>query len=396
MSHSSTRLITFKYRLYPSKAQEKNLWLVLEVARQFYNMCVSERKWTYELEGRSVSKYDQLAQVKHYKTTFPQAQQVHSHILQVVAADVDRAFAAFFRRVDQSRDGYATHHGQAGETPGYPRFKGRNWFDSFGFKEYGNGFRLDGRRLKVYGVGRIPVRWHRPIEGEIKMLRIVHKAGRWYACFSCEVPECEPLAKTGRAIGLDMGISAMSTTSDGEKVDNPAYYRKSQRQLRRAQRSLARKQRGSNNRRKVLLRVQRLQEHTANQRRDYAHKLAHKLVRECDLIALEDLQIRNMVRNHHLSKSILDSGWGLFRQLLTYKAERAGREIVLVNPAYTSSHCRNCGRPFPDFDLSVRWVECACGLSLDRDHHAALKVLDRAGRDTSVQHNVEVVDSCVL
>jgi putative transposase len=384
MSHSSTSVKTYKYGLYPSKAQEKNLLLVLEVARQFYNMCLGERKWSYELEGRSVGQYAQLRQVKHYKATFPQAQQVHSHILQVVAADCDKAFAAFFRRV------------KAGETPGYPRFKGRNWFDSFGFKEYGNGFRLDGRRLKVYGIGRIPVRWHRPIEGEIKTLRIIHKAGRWYACFACEMPGSEPLPSTGKAIGLDMGVSAMYTTSDGEKADNPAYYRKSQRQLRRAQRSLQRKQRGSNNRHKALLRVQRLQAHTANQRRDYAHKLARKLVNEYDLIALEDLQIANMVRNRHLSKSILDSGWGLFRQLLMYKAESAGREMALVNPAYTSSQCFNCGCPFPDFDLSVRWVECACGLSLDRDHHAALAVLDRAGRDTSVQRNVEVGNSCVL
>jgi putative transposase len=375
MSDSSTRLVTFKYRLYPSKAQAKNLSLVLEVARQFNNMCVGERKWAYALEGRSVSKYDQLAQVKHYKETFPQAR-LHSHILQVVAADVDGAFAAFFRRV------------KAGEKPGYPRFKGRNHFHSIGFKEYGNGFRLDGRRLKVYGVGRIPIRWHRPVEGEIKTVRLLHKAGRWYACFSCEVPEAEPLAKTGKAVGLDMGVSAMYTSSDGGKAYNPAYYRQSQRQLRKAQRTLARKQRGSNNRRKALARIQRLQEHTANQRRDYAHKLARRLVNSYDLIGLEDLQIANLVRNRRLSKSILDSGWGLFRQLLTDKAERAGREVVLVNPAYTSSHCMSCGRPFPDFNLSVRWVECACGLSLDRDHHAALQVLDRAGWDTSVSPNV--------
>ncbi len=385
MSHSSTRLTTFKYRLYPSKAQAKNLALVLEIARHFYNMCLGERKWAYELDGRSVGKYEQLAQVKHYKATFPQAQQVHSHILQVVAADCDTAFAAFFRRV------------KAGETPGYPRFKGRNHFHSIGFKEHGNGFRLDGRRLKVYGVGRISVRWHRPLEGRIKTVRIIHKAGRWYACLSCEAPASEPLSKTGKAIGLDMGVNAMYTTSDGERADNPAYYRRSQAELKSAQRSLARKQRGSNNRRKAVLKVQRLQEHTANQRRDYTHKLARKLVNDYDLIALEDLPIQNMARNRHLSKSILDSGWGLFRQVLTDKAASAGREVVLVNPAYTSQECSNpnCRRRH-NLSLKDRWVECACGLSLDRDHNAAINILNRAGRDTSVQDNVEVVNSCVL
>lgn len=369
-------LKTFKYRLYPSKAQERNLSLVLEVTRQFYNMCLAERKWAYELEGRSVGRYEQLAQVKRYKATFPQAQQVHSHVLQVVVADCDKAFVAFFRRV------------KAGETPGYPRFKGRNQFASFGFKECGNGFRLDGRRLKVYGVGRIPVRWHRPIEGQIKTLRIVHKTGHWYACLAVEAPDTEPLPSTGKAVGLDMGVSAMLTTSKGEKVDNPAYYHQSQAELRRAQRSLARKQPGGNNRRKALRRVRRLQEHTANQRKDYAHKLARKLVNEYNLIALEDLPIQNMVRNRRLSKSILDSGWYLFRQFLTYKAARAGREVVLVNPAYTSKCCSNCGRVFEGLTLKDRWVECECGLSLDRDYNAAIAVLNRAGRDTSVGRNV--------
>lgn len=368
-------LKTFKYRLYPSKSQEKNLRLVLDVSRNFYNMCVGERKYAYTLEGRSVSKNEQLRQVKDYKATFPQARQVHSHVLQVVAADVDKAYQAFFRRV------------KAGEKPGYPRFKGRHWFDSFGFKEYGNGFRLDGRRLKVYGVGRIPVRWHRPIEGEIKAVRILHKAGRWYACFTCEV-ELEPLPKTGSFVGIDVGISALLTTSDGDKVDNPSYYREAQAELRRRQRKLSRAKRGSRNRRKALRAVQRQQAHVANQRSDTLHKLSYQLVQHHDGIALEDLTIRNMVRNHHLSKSILDSGWGLFKQVLTYKAASAGREIRLVNPAYTSKTCSGCGTIFEHLTLADRWVECACGLSLDRDHNAAINILSRAGWVTPVNDNV--------
>jgi putative transposase len=213
MADSTKDIRTFKYRLYPSQSQEKNLRLNLDFAYHFYNMCVSERKYAYELERRSVTKKAQLRQVKHYKATFPQAQQVHSHVLQVVAADVDQAYQAFFRRVKH------------GEKPGYPRFKGRNWFDSFGYKEYGNGFKIDGRRLKLFGIGRVRVRWHRPIEGKIKTVRILHKAGRWYACFACEfaihgAAPSEPLLQTGKRIGIDMGISAMLTTSDGEKEHN--------------------------------------------------------------------------------------------------------------------------------------------------------------------------------
>jgi len=154
------------------------------------------------------------------------------------------------------------------------------------------------------------------------------------------------------------------------------------------ERSLARKKKGSKNRRKALLKVQRQHEHVKNQRTDFAHQLSRALVQGCDLIACEDLKIRNMVRNHHLSKSILDAGWGIFKQLLTNKAVDAGRQVVFVDPAYTSKCCSNCGELFQDFDRSTRWVECGCGLSLDRDHNAAINILNRAGWDTSVQPNV--------
>lgn len=372
-------LKTFKYRLYPTKAQYKNLWLILNIARAWWNMCVAERKFVYELEQRSVSKFDQLGLVKHYKHTFRQAKQVHSHVLQVVCADVDKAYQAFFGRV------------KAGKKAGYPRFKSKQRFHSFGFKEENNGFRIDGRRLKVFGVGRIPVRWHREMEGKIKTLRILHKAGCWYACFACEVPDKPELPKTGQSIGLDVGTTHLLTDDQGYKIDNPKYYTHAQKELRIAQRALQRKKKSGKNRRKALLRVQRVHEHVQNQRQDYLHKLTHALVHGYDLIAVEDLQITNMVRNKHLSKSILDSGWGLFRQLLQSKAVDAGKEAVLVNPAYTSKTCSCCGVVKDDLELSDRWFECPhCGLSLDRDHNAAINILQRAlnGRDAPVSENV--------
>lgn len=366
-------LKTFKYRLYPTSAQERQMFQVLNVCRHWYNMCLAERKYAYELEGRGVSKSEQERTGVQYRKTFPQAQIVFSQTMQTVCDDLDKAFQAFFRRV------------KAGEKPGYPRFKGREHFHSFAFKQFGVGARLDGRRLKLYGIGRVAVRWHRPIEGEIKTVRIVHKAGRWYAAFACEVEAPDYLDETGNVVGIDVGISALATLSNGAKVENPNYYRTAQKKLRRLQRKLARAKRGSNNRRKALLRVQRQQEHVANQRRDYLHKLSTELVRQYDAIALEDLCVTNMVRNKHLSKSILDSGWSAFRQYLTYKAENAGREVAFVDPAYTSKCCSNCGAVFQDFDLSVRWVECDCGLSLDRDHNAALNILKRFRLDETVR-----------
>jgi putative transposase len=177
-----------------------------------------------------------------------------------------------------------------------------------------------------------------------------------------------------------MGINALITTSDGEQVYNPRWYREAQAELRRKQRKLQRAQKGSNQRQKKLLDVQRQHEHVKNQRKDFFDKLVYELVQNYDVIASEDLKIRNMVKNHHLSKSILDAGWGYFKQRLLDKAADAGREVVLVDPAYTSKSCSNCGGLFEGLTLAHRWVECECGLSLDRDHNAALNVLKRAGR----------------
>lgn len=373
------QLKTFKYRLYPSTTQERQMHLCLNAARNWYNMCVAERKYAWELEGRRVTKNDQLRLVKCYKAAFRQFKDVHSHILQLATTACDAAFQAFFRRV------------KAGQTPGYPRFKGYHYFDSFGFKEYGNGFRLDGKRLKLSAIGRVSVRWHRPIEGTIKTLRVARQAGKWYACFACELPDPVALKPTEKQVGIDLNVENLLTDSDNRRVESPKYYRQAQADLRIAQRSLKRKAKGGKNRRKALLKVQRLHEHVKNQRQDLLNKVAHRYTTENDLIALEDLKITNMARNRHLSKSILDQGWGYLRKRFIVKAANAGRQIVLVNPAHTSDTCSHCERRFQDFDLATRWVTCGCGLSLARDHNAALNILKRAttGRVTTVGPNVD-------
>lgn len=359
---------TFQYRLYPTKAQEKALQLQLEVSRHVYNMALEERRLAWELEEKSMGKREGYLLAKQYKKTFPQSKTVHSHVLQAAIEDLDRAFHAFFRRV------------KAGEEPGYPRFKSHKRWHRMGFKQYGSGFKIEGRRLKISGVGRIKVRWHRPHQGEIRTCRVVRKAGRWYVSLMCEVPDPVPLPETGRIVGIDMGINALITTSEGEHVHNPHWYREAQAELRRKQRRLQRAQKGSNQRHKKRLEVQRQHEHVRNQRKDFFDKLVYELVHTYDVIAIEDLKIRNMVKNHRLSKSILDAGWGYFKKRLIDKAADAGRSIVLIDPAYTSKSCSNCGALFEGLTLAHRWVECECGLSLDRDHNAALNILKRAGR----------------
>jgi putative transposase len=360
-------LKTFCYRLYPSKPQARRLDSTLETCRRWYNVCLAERRDAYQERGESVGKYQQLAQVKGHKATNPYAKGVHSHILQIVVTDLDKAFQAFFRRA---------HHG---EDPGYPRFKGRNRWRSFGFKEYGNGFKVDGRRLKLSGIGRVALRWHRPLEGQIKTLRIVKRAGKWYACFACEV-KADPLPATGQDVGIDVGVASLLTQSDGEKVANPRWYRVAQRRLRVLQRRVSRRIKGGRNRKKAVAALQRQHERISNRRKDFLNKLAHGLITRYDRIALEDLRITNMARNPHLAKSILDAGWGYLIGHLTSKAEEAGRVVCRIDPRYTSKTCSQCGHVFESLSLSDRWIDCGCGLSLDRDHNAAINILKRGGQ----------------
>ena len=356
---------TFQYRLYPSKSQQKTLTAIVETCRIFYNNCLAERKDAYEERKECIGKFDQLKKVKELKEKNPYAKNVHSHILQLVVTDLDKAFKAFFRRV------------KTGAKPGYPRFKGKNRFDSFGLKEYGNGFRVDKNKLKVSGIGRISVRWHRPLEGEIKTVRIKEKAGKWFASFACMV-EDKLLPSNGLAVGIDVGIKSLLTTSDGEFFENPKWYRESQAKLRVIQRRVSRRKFGGRNRHKAVRILQNHHTHVVNQREDCLNKIAYRIAQKYTIIAIEDLQIQNMVKNHNLSKSILDGGWGYFSQQLAFKAAEAGRKLVRVSPAYTSKTCSNCGSIFEHLDLSVRWVDCLCGLSMDRDVNAAINILKKA------------------
>ena len=298
----------------------------------------------------------------------------------MVVADLDKAFQAFFRRV------------KAGEDPGYPRFKNRRRFAGFGFKEYGNGFKVDGRRLKLSGIGRIAVRWHREIEGTIKTARIYCRAGKWFVAFACEVENPEPLARTGAEVGIDVGLLRLATLSDGEGVKNPRWYRKILQELRVLQRRIARATFGGKNRRKLVRTLQKLMAKVANCRKDFLNKFADELIKRFDRIILEDLRVAAMARGR-FALSILDAGWSYLLSRLTHKAESAGREIVLVDPAYTSKTCSGCGVLFEHLTLSDRWVSCGCGVSLDRDHNAAINILQR-GRNGPLGAKLLVAGVC--
>ena len=357
---------TFVYKLRPTFAQAALLTETVETCRHLYNRALGERKTAYQERGEAIGFARQSAGLPTLKRTSPSLPRVHSQVLQEVLHRVDRAYGAFFRRV------------KSGETPGYPRFKGRGWYDSFTYPQWGNGAKLDNGRLILSKIGALRIHNDRPLDGTPKTCTIVRKADGWYASIACEV-EMSPLPPTGKAVGIDVGLESFATLSDGTQIANPRYYRAAERKLKQAQRRLSRRTKGSNRRRKARELLAKAHLKVKRARQDFAHKTARALVNDYDQIAVEKLNIRGMVRNHPLAKSISDAGWGLFLSILIAKAASAGRVVVEVNAAGTSQMCARCGASVPK-RLSVRWHSCPyCGCELHRDHNAALNILTRGG-----------------
>ena len=290
---------------------------------------------------------------------------------------LDRAFQAYFRRVKN------------GETPGYPRFQGKGRYNSFTFPEYGNGAVLDGGLLSLSKIGRIRIRLHRPLQGTPKTVTISREVDGWYASISCADVPIQPLPPTGQETGIDLGIEAFATLSDGARIFSPGWYRNAERALKTTQRRVSRRKKGSHRKRKAEALLAKAHQTVRRQRQDFHHKTALMLVRANDVIYHEDLQTANMVKNHHLAKSICDAGWAAFLTILSYKAACAGRSVVAVNPAYTSQICSGCGSMVAK-GLSVRWHSCPdCGTSLHRDHNAARNILTLGKNQSAVWQTVQ-------
>jgi putative transposase len=362
---SETVRKTFQYKLQPTPAQEWALERTLVLCRRLYNVALEQRITAWQRCHASVSRYQQEAELKAIRAEMPDYAAIHSHILQDVLARLDKTYQAFFRRV------------KAGQTPGFPRFKGRDRYHSFTFKEYDNGARLDNGVLVLSKMGRIVVHWSRPLEGTPKTVTVSREADGWYVAISCAAVPCQPLPLTGQDTGIDLGLESFATVADGSQIANPRIFRVAELALRRAQRRVARRKRGSHRRRKAVHLLAKAHQTVQHTRRDFHHKTALALVRQYDTIYHEDVQPANMVRNHHLAKSIADAGWGQFLSILSFKAEEAGKTAVAVPAAYTSQACSGCG-VIVQKGLSVRWHLCPdCGTSLHRDHNAALNILAR-------------------
>jgi putative transposase len=360
----------FKYKLCPTPRQAQVLDRTVMLCRHVYNAALGERREAWRLRSITVTYYQQKAELPDIKAQMPEYAEVHSQVLQDVVLRVERAFQAFFQRV------------RAGTTPGYPRFHGRDRYNSLTYPQFGNGATLDNGFLVLSKIGRIAVRWSRPLEGAPKTATITREADGWYVSFSCAEVPCQPLPRTGQETGIDLGLESFATLADGNQIVNPRIFRVAELNLKRAQRRVARRQPGSHRRKKAVAWLAKAHQTVRRQRQDFHHKSALALVRQYDTIYHEALRTANMVKNHHLAKSIADAGWSAFLSILSFKAVYAGKTVLAVPPAYTSQACSGCGA-LVQKGLSVRWHTCPdCGMSLNRDHNAALNILAR-GRELS-------------
>jgi putative transposase len=357
---------TFKYKLKPTPAQEQALETVLHRCRTLYNTAVEQRRtWWERGQDRSATYDQQKAEVPDLKAACPEYAEINAQVLQDVLLRLDRTFQGVFCRL------------ATGETPGYPRFQGRGRSNSFTYPQVGEhgGARLDNGLLVLSKIGRIAVRWSRPMEGTPKTVTINREADGWYACFSCADAPAHPLPPTGCETGIDVGLKVFLIAADGEIVENPCHYRTAEKRLARAQRRVSRRRTGSHRRRKAVAHLKRKHQQVQRQRQDFHHKTALALLRQFDVIYLDDVRVANMVRNRRLATSISDASWAAFRTILTAKAACAGRQVIAIPPAYTSQDCSGCGERVYK-SLSVRTHVCpCCGLVLDRDENAALNIL---------------------
>ena len=354
---------TFEYKIRPNRPFIEACERELEHSRQIYNAALEERINCYKMTGHTINYVEQSRHLTDARS-LPELK-AHLRTIQSDALErVEEAFVAFFKRVKRGTI-----------KAGFPRFKGRDRYHTFSQKyESQRACPLKGDKLTVPGVGSCRVRLSRPIEGRVKQLRITRRADGWYALLVCELVKPEPLPATGESVGIDVGIKSFATLSNGEQIENPRFIRNASENLTKQQRRLSKKKRGSNNRKKAKQKVALAHLKVARARKDFHHKTTAKLVKRFDAIAVEDLNVKGMVKNHSLAKAISDVAWRAFFLILKSKAENAGRVFEKVNARFTSMACSHCGH-VQKMPLAVRLFVCeACEFVLDRDHNAALNI----------------------
>ena len=368
---------TYKYRLYPSKNQQQTIDTQLELCRKLYNEILSVKKETFEQGHQSLSRIDLNKCILYYNARIPELKQVHSQVKQDISDRIDKAFKNMYARIRRGE-----------QKVGYPRFKGRGRYKSICYPQ--SGFMLTPKKkLKISKIGDINIKLHRPIKGDIKTMTISKtKTNKYYVSFSCysedDLNPSKPIIKKNQSVGIDVGLKHFMTLSDGTHIDNPKYFRKSEDKLASVQRQHSKKKLRSNNRQKSRVKVALCHEKIKHQRTDFLHKLSYTIANNYSVIGIENLNIKGMVKNRRLSKSISDVGWGTFYNQLYYKAEYASGIVQESERFYPSTKtCNKCGN-IQDMPLHIRNYVCEkCGNIEDRDtnasinlEHNALKILN--------------------
>ena len=368
-------MLTFQYRLLPTKRQHRALEAILESQRQLYNAALEERIGAYRQTGATLTCFDQFRSLTQWRRQDTDASAIPANLQRWTLKQLDAAYLGYFRRL------------RAGSKPGFPRYRGKGRFHTFGFLEF-SGVRLDDTRIRFKGMpAPLRVHFHRPLPGNarIRSCTFRRQIKGWKVGFAIEVPEA-PLRHHGPSVGIDLGIASFATLSNGGCIPSLRAARQAERRLRLAQRSVERKRQSSAGRVKARTKVARCHAATARRRANHLHQASARLVHAYSVIAFEKLNLKALARSV-LAKDIHDASWGKFISMLRYKAAYAGCRLVEVDSYNTTQECSCCGAKVPK-GLGQRRHECPhCGLAIDRDVNAARNILNRAGVGPGL-HNV--------
>jgi len=362
--------VTYKYRIYPSKEQEKELFRTIGVCKGAYNIGLYYCIERYRNNKEHTSKFDLNYYYKELASTEERAwlKTVHSQILQNVSSRIMAAFNMFFKKLNH-----------------FPKFKGKHDVRSFTYPQ--SGFKLTNKNKKIYlsGIGNVKIVYHRPIIGKIKTCTVYHNAcNQWFVSFVAIQSKEEFYKKSNatKVVGIDLGLDDFLVLSDGYYVPNQDFYRRKEKKIKKLSRRKDKKQKGSRNREKARLRLAKAHQQIKNRRSDFLWKLCHHLVNNYLVIGLEDIEsVSFMTSNHSLAKSEYDVSWSMFRSRLEYESYKYQTLIGFVDKNNTTQNCCQCGKKVQK-DISVRTHKCPyCGIVLNRDLNAAINILNRIPKE---------------